>query len=113
MLEVISEGWRNGFPWEILFSDVLVVLIADSDEELQEKWETWYKGLAKKGFKVNIKKLEVLVSSRNQISANITDNRNNTILKQVGECKYLGMTVSEEVGLEMAARARVKAAWTK
>ncbi|XP_063595374.1 uncharacterized protein LOC134772337 [Penaeus indicus] len=37
ILDVISENFRTGLPWEILFADDLVV-VADSEEELQRKW---------------------------------------------------------------------------
>ncbi|XP_063597892.1 uncharacterized protein LOC134774410 [Penaeus indicus] len=51
VLDVISELWRTGVPWEILFADDLM-LMAESEEELQEKWEAKHEGIPKKGLKV-------------------------------------------------------------
>eukprot|EP00795_Rhopilema_esculentum_P004476 gene4476-biopygen12171 len=99
VMDVISEVWRSGVQWETLFADDLE-LMADSEEELQEKWDVWHEGMAKKGLKVNIKKTEVMVSSRSKIRVNITVKHSNTALKQVGEFKYLGMMVSEKGGWE-------------
>ncbi|XP_047499240.1 uncharacterized protein LOC125045797 [Penaeus chinensis] len=37
VLDVISENFHTGLPWELLFADDLVV-VADSEEELQRRW---------------------------------------------------------------------------
>eukprot|EP00795_Rhopilema_esculentum_P013100 gene13100-biopygen3233 len=99
-----SYGETSGVQWETLFADDLV-LMADSEEELKEKWDVWHEGMAKKGLKVKVKKTKVMVSSRSKTRVNITVKHCNTPLKQVRECEYLGMMVSEEGGSEIAIRA--------
>jgi len=111
ILDVISEEFRGGLPWKVLFADDLA-LMADSEEELQDKWRKWQEGMEGKGLKVNTSKTEVMVSTRGETKAHIKD-RNGEELKQVNKFKYLGVTLSEEGGSATAVRARVTAAWAK
>jgi len=111
VLDAISKNFREGLPMELLFADDLVVM-ADTEDQLQERWQRWQIGMEKVGLKVNTKKTEVMVSSRNRTRIKITD-RNGEELNQVDKFKYLGTTLSEEGGSEMAVRARITAAWNK
>ena len=110
---VISEVFRRGLPCELLIADDLAV-ITDT-EEMQRRWLDWKIGMESKGvkgLKVNIGKMEVMVSSRRGTKANTKD-RQGTSLRQVNKFNYLGVTISEEGGSEEAVRARVSAAWGK
>ena len=60
VLEALSLEFRSGCPWELLYADDLV-LIAESMEELMEKFERWKVGMESKGLRVNMK-TKVLVS---------------------------------------------------
>ena len=111
VLDVISEHFREGAWKELLFADDLVVM-AESEEELQERWLRWQTGMEKFGLKVNIKKTETMASSAREIELNIKDKRGSP-LNQVNSFRYLGVTLSEKGGSELAVRARVKAAWNK
>ena len=79
---------------------------------MQRRWLDWQIGMESKGLKGNIRKTEVMVSSRRGTKANIKDSQG-THLRQVNKFKYLGVTISEEGGSEEAVRARVSAAWGK
>lgn len=111
VLDVISEDFRTGLPWELLFADDLAI-VADSEEELQRRWLKWQIGMESKGLKVNTKKTEVMASSRREVEINIKD-KNNIKLNQVQEFKYLGVTIEAKGGSQVAIRARVSAAWNK
>ena len=111
VLDVISEEFREGLLKELLFADDLV-LMADSEEELQEKWLRWQVGMERKGLKVNTGKTEVMVSSKAETRITVKD-KNDDKLNQVDRFKYLGVTVSKEGGFEQAVRARITAAWNK
>ena len=64
MLDTITmELWENDELWELLFADDLVI-IADTEEELQERYLVWKNSLESKGMKVNTHKTEVMVSCR-------------------------------------------------
>ena len=63
VLEALSQEFRVGCPWELLYADDLV-LIAESMEELVEKFNTWKEGIESKGLKVNMGKTKVMVSGR-------------------------------------------------
>ena len=89
MLDTIRAHFRGSLPWELLFADDLVV-IAESEEEAQEKWLRWQAGMARHGLKVNTSKTEVMVSSsRMRRDPTIVDS-SGTQLKQVERFKYLG-----------------------
>ncbi|XP_063592969.1 uncharacterized protein LOC134770009 [Penaeus indicus] len=110
-LDVISGNFRTGLPWERLSADGLLV-VADSEEELQRRWLRWQIGMESKGLKVNTKKTEVMASCRRDVEVNIKD-KDNARLKQVQEFKYLGVTLDARGGSQVAMRARVAAAWNK
>ena len=108
ILDVISEEFRGGLPWELLFADDLA-LMADSETELQNKWSKWQVGMEGKGLKVNTSKTEVMVSTRGETKIHIKD-RKGEELKQVNKFKYLGVTISDKGDSATAVRARVTAA---
>lgn len=59
VIEALSQRFRGGLPWELLYADDLVI-IAESEEILMERIEKWKEGLESKGLKVNIGKTKVL-----------------------------------------------------
>ena len=61
VLEAISQEFRGGSPWKLLYADDLV-LIADSVEEVMGKYTVWKEGMEARGLKVNIGKTKVLIS---------------------------------------------------
>ena len=111
VLDVISENFRTGLPWELLFADDLAV-VAENEEELQGRWLKWQIGMEEKGLKVNTTKTEAMASSRRDLEVNIKDKRDDT-LKQVQQFKYLGVTIDAKGGSHEAIRTRVAAAWNK
>ena len=111
VLDVISEEFRRGLPWELLFADDLAVA-TNSEEELQRRWLSWQIQMENKGLKVNTEKTEVMVCSKTEREANIVD-KQGTQLKQVETFKYLGVTISAKGDSEEAVRARVRAAWMR
>ena len=96
---------RKGTSCKLLFANDLA-LIAESEKELQGKWQNWQENMTKKGLKANTQKTEVLVSSKEKTRANILNKESNTVLKQVGQFKYLGDMLSEDGGTEVAVRAK-------
>ena len=61
VLEALSQEFRTGCPWELLYADDLVI-IANSMEELLEKLKIWKKGMEEKGLRVNMGKTKIMVS---------------------------------------------------
>eukprot|EP00057_Strongylocentrotus_purpuratus_P028957 XP_011683431.1 PREDICTED: uncharacterized protein LOC753977 [Strongylocentrotus purpuratus] len=61
-MDVISKDIREGFPWELLYADDLV-LMAKSEQELIARMSSWQAALEGKGLKVNAGKSKVMVSS--------------------------------------------------
>ena len=110
-MDTVTTEYRVGLPFELLFADDLVI-IAETQEELQRRWLKWEERMASQGLKVNTSKTEVLVSSTQRKNINIKDSKGET-LNQVQSFKYLGSVVHEEGGSTHAVKARVTAAWSK
>ena len=64
VLEALSQEFRTGCPWELLYADDLV-LAADSLVGLQRKLSVWKAGMESKGLRVNMKKTKVMISGPN------------------------------------------------
>ena len=65
VLEALSSECRSGFPWEMLYADDLVI-IAESSEELKERYSAWKNGMESKGLRVNMAKTKVMTSGTDQ-----------------------------------------------
>ena len=64
VLDTITMDLRkDGELWELLFANELVIM-ADTEEELQQRYLVWKNSLERKGMKVNTQNTEAMVSSR-------------------------------------------------
>ena len=61
VLEALSQEFRTGVPWELLYADDLVI-IAESLEECISKLRAWKTGMESKGLRVNMKKTKIMIS---------------------------------------------------
>ena len=61
VLEALFQAFRTGLPFEVLYTDDLV-LIAEDEEAVQEKFKMWREGMDAKGLRVNINKTKVMIS---------------------------------------------------
>ena len=64
VLEALSQEFRTGCPWELLYADDLVIS-AETIEELTQKLEVWRVNLENKGLRVNMKKTKIMFSGVN------------------------------------------------
>ena len=112
VMDVLSEDVREGMLWDILFADDLVIT-AKTLEELQERYEAWQECLERGGLRVNIRKTEVMLSSREGREDLHVMSGDRGELKQATSFKYLGSVISEEGGCDLEVRQRIKAAWAK
>ncbi|XP_063865384.1 uncharacterized protein LOC135103270 [Scylla paramamosain] len=100
VLDTIMMNVRdNEDLWELLFTDDLVI-IADTEEELQERYLLWKGNLERKGMKVSTQKTEVMVSSREGYEEINVTSEDVIRLNQTREFKYLGSVIAEEGGTE-------------
>ena len=60
---MISELWRDGIPWELLFADDLA-LIAESEAGLQGKYRKWQEGMLEKVSKSIAKRPKSLLTAK-------------------------------------------------
>ena len=112
VIDTLTRELRNNELWELLFADDLVI-IADTEDELRERFLAWKGALERKGLKINLGKTEVMASCKGgheEVNIQLGDG---TVLKQSNEFRYLGSILTEEGGTEKAVRQRVKEAWQK
>ena len=111
VLDVLSEETRRSLPWEMLYSDDLVIC-ADDEKSLQENVCKWQSCMERRRLHVNAANTEVMVCSKERENVNILDRHNNQ-LKQMEAFKYLGSTLTETGSCQAEVAARVDAAWCK
>ena len=63
MEEATKEG-RVGSPWELLYADDLV-LTAETRREVETKFERWREKMQRRGLKVNMEKMKIMVTGKN------------------------------------------------
>ena len=63
VMEALSNDFKAGLPYELLYADDLV-LMAESIQELETMYTAWKEGMEKKGLRVNIGKTKVMVSNK-------------------------------------------------
>jgi hypothetical protein len=111
VLDVISEGIVRDMPWNILYADDLVIM-ADTEEELQQRLLEWQNCLESKGLKVNTGKTEVMLCAKKDEPINVTD-RHGQRLQQVTQFKYLGSTLETSGSSTTEVDMRIRAGWIK
>ena len=63
VMEALSQEFRTGCPWELLYDADDLVIVAETLEELKSQLKQWKNGLESKGLKVNVGKTKVMCSS--------------------------------------------------
>ena len=112
IIDVLSEHLRAENLWELLFADDLAIM-ADSEEQLQERLLKWQECLEKYGLKMNATKTETMVCSKNgEEQVNIRDMHGEE-LKQMKSFKYLESLINNKGGCDKEVQARVSASWMK
>ena len=112
VLDALLEFVTTQKVVELLYADDLVIL-AETEEALQEGILKWQEDLEKGGLKVNAKKTEVMVTKKGEEhEIEILDTHGNR-LQQVRQFRYLGSVVTNGGGTEVDVRERVKTAWRK
>ena len=93
VLDALSEEIGRCLPWEMLYADDLVIC-ADDEKSLQENVWKWQRCMERRELRVNNRKTEVMVSSKESENINVVDRHNNQ-LKQTEAFKYLGSSLTE------------------
>lgn len=66
VIEILSLYLRTGSPWELRYADDLVI-IAETPDELLQRFRVWKTNLQAKGLRVNIGKAKIMVSAHNAL----------------------------------------------
>jgi len=115
VMDTLTSELREDEPqnvWDLLFADDLVI-VAETEEELQRRYLAWKEKMEQGGLQVNMSKTEGMMSSktgREEMNLRSEDGRR---IQQSTEFKYLGSVFTEEGGTEKAVRQRVKEVWRK
>ncbi|VDO66148.1 unnamed protein product [Heligmosomoides polygyrus] len=108
-LDSVVNHLEEGPLRTILYADD-IALVAENQEELEEKVQLWQRALADNGLRLNVKKTKFICSE--QCAGSILDCQGETIEK-VEEFRYLGSDLSEEGSVDQAVRGHMDAAWLK
>jgi len=114
-MDTLTSELREEEPqdlWELLFADDLVI-VAETEEELQRRYLAWKEKMEQGGLQVNMSTTEGMVSSRTgreEMNLRSEDGRR---IQQSTEFKYLGSVFTAKGGTEKAVRQRVKEVWRK
>jgi len=68
-MEAMTQEFQVGLPWELLYADDLV-LLAESENELQSRINQWMSRIEQKGLRINMGKTKVM---RSQFVADQTE----------------------------------------
>jgi len=107
-MDTLTSELREEEPqdlWELLFADDLVI-VAETEEELQRRYLAWKEKMEQGGLQVNMSKTEGMMSSktgREEMNLRSEDGRR---IQQNTEFKYLGSVFTEEGGTEKIERKR-------
>ncbi|XP_029636811.1 uncharacterized protein LOC115212110 [Octopus sinensis] len=63
VLQAITDKFKTGYPWKLLYADDLA-LIANSEAELEKKFQVWKQNPEPKIFNVNLAKTKVVSARR-------------------------------------------------
>ena len=99
VLDVLSENIKRKEGCALLVSDDLVIIV-DTEEELQERIWEWHEGFERGWLKVNPGKTVVMISSQQGRDKIHIEDRRYEVLKQVEKFKNLGAVISEQEGCE-------------
>ena len=98
---------RTELPWELLYADDLAI-IDITNEDTQNRLESWQKVLTDNGLKINVAKTEHLSTRENPLPVKL----NGEELKNVDHFKYLGSVIDKDGTIDRDVDLRVQAAWS-
>ncbi|XP_066968115.1 uncharacterized protein [Macrobrachium rosenbergii] len=91
-----SKLKNNDERWDLLFADDLVI-IADTEQELQERFLAWKGALERKGFKVNIGKTELMTSSTEERRGGLLERPEMKMVRWIAEISLLERRESQDI----------------
>ncbi|KFD60959.1 hypothetical protein M514_26857 [Trichuris suis] len=108
VMDRVTRDLQMPYPHTMLYADD-VVLMAESQQELEEKVITWKNHLALYGLKLNVRKTEYMEFG-SQTPGTISVHE---LLTKALTFKYLGSYLSYEGGVTTDVSAKMQTAWRK
>ena len=113
VLDELFKGVVKEAPWCMLFADDMG-LIGDTAGEVQEMLEKVREALESRGLKINREKTEHMESKwKGEEDSGDRVRIDGTLLKKVGEYKYLGSVVQASGEIEVEVTSKIQAGWMK
>jgi len=113
VMDVLTRGIQGELPWCVLFADD-IVLIDETRQGVNDKWERWRHTLESRGFRVSRSKTEYLhccFSERIDAGGEVNlDGRSTT---KVDKFKYLGSIIKHNGDIDEDINQRIKVSWQK
>ena len=107
LMDVLLDETFKEAPWTMLFADD-IVLVAERQEDLQERLEECRRSLEEYGLRVSREKTEYMEFNTEGGGDVMMDGCQ---LKNVDSFKYLGFIVSKDGSIDEEIRCRVQAGW--
>ncbi|XP_050507071.1 uncharacterized protein LOC126884837 [Diabrotica virgifera virgifera] len=113
VLDQITAKLQGSIPWCLMYADD-VVLIGNSERDLEQKLEQWRQALAEKGLKLSRIKTEYLECSfKDGVTTNKMESLDGEIIVKSNSFKYLGSVLQSNEEIDEYACSRIRAGWMK
>ena len=109
VMEVMTDGVREGAPWCMMYADD-VVLCAETKVELEQKLEAWRRALEERGIKISRKMTEFLKLGPHEDEEEELRLGGKRV-NQVDHFRYLGSLVDEGADVERKINCLKQAGW--
>jgi len=113
VMDVLTRGIQDELPWCMLFTDD-IVLIDETRQDVNDKFERWMHTLESRGFRVSRSKTEYLhccFSGRVDEGGEVTMDRRS--ITKVDKFKYLGSIIQQNGDIDEDISQRIKVDWRK
>ena len=104
----VKDGNNEEASWTIMFADDIVIC-SESNEQEEEKLESWRYALERRGMKVNRRKTDYMWVNERQLNGTVKMQGED--VAKVEDFKYLGSTVQRNGECGREVNKRVQAGW--
>ena len=108
VMDMMTDEISEEAPWTMMFADYIC---SESNEQVDEKRESWRYALERRGMKVNRRKTDCMCVNERQDTGSGTMNMQGEEVAKVDDFKYLGSTVQSNGECGREVKKRVQAGW--
>ncbi|KAJ2945082.1 hypothetical protein O0L34_g9136 [Tuta absoluta] len=112
VMNFVTEHLQKPAPWTLLYADD-IVLIAESEMEIQADLSLWGKALESSGLRISRQKTEYMYCNFSGINQEGSISIDGTPVKRVTEFKYLGSILDTTANALNDIENRIRTGWLK